>query len=90
MARNSAFAACSSTPYTCFDDLLVALQLHASLTSSFSFYSAQLNEKMADQLTDIVTDAVLYIRKPDEPLDLHMVSCWESCALHWLVKHIQR
>jgi hypothetical protein len=28
---------------------------------------------MADQLTDIVTDAVLYIRKPEEPIDLHMV-----------------
>jgi len=33
----------------------------------------QLNEKMADRLTDIVTDAVLHIRKPDEPIDLHMV-----------------
>lgn len=28
---------------------------------------------MADQLTDIVTDAVLAVRKPDEPIDLHMV-----------------
>jgi len=35
--------------------------------------TSQLNEKMADQLTDIVTDAVLYIRKPEEPIDLHMV-----------------
>jgi hypothetical protein len=29
---------------------------------------------MADRLTDIVCDAVLTIRKPDEPIDLYMVS----------------
>ena len=29
-------------------------------------------EALADQLTDIVVDAVLAIRKPDEPLDLFM------------------
>ena len=28
---------------------------------------------MADQLTEIVTDAVITIAKPDEPVDLHMV-----------------
>ena len=30
-------------------------------------------EALADQLTDIVVDAVLAIRKPDEPIDLFMV-----------------
>ncbi len=29
-------------------------------------------EALADQLTDIVVDAVLTIRKPDEPIDLFM------------------
>lgn len=29
--------------------------------------------ELADQLTEIVTDAVLTIAKPDEPVDLHMV-----------------
>lgn len=31
-------------------------------------------QDLADQLTDIVVDAVLTIRKEDEPLDLYMVS----------------
>lgn len=30
-------------------------------------------EELADQLTDIVVDAVLTISKPEEPIDLHMV-----------------
>ena len=30
-------------------------------------------EALADQLTDIAVDAVLAIRKPDEPIDLFMV-----------------
>lgn len=30
-------------------------------------------QAMADRLTDIVCDAVLTIRKPDEPIDLYMV-----------------
>jgi T-complex protein 1 subunit zeta len=33
----------------------------------------KLREGLADQLTDIVVDALLTIRKPDQPLDLHMV-----------------
>ena len=33
----------------------------------------KLYEGLADQLTDIVVDAVLTIRKPDEPVDLFMV-----------------
>uniref|UniRef100_A0A0D9ZU70 T-complex protein 1 subunit zeta n=2 Tax=Oryza TaxID=4527 RepID=A0A0D9ZU70_9ORYZ len=33
----------------------------------------QLYEGLADQLTDIVVNAVLCIRKPDEPIDLFMV-----------------
>ncbi|EIE19637.1 T-complex protein, zeta subunit [Coccomyxa subellipsoidea C-169] len=33
----------------------------------------KLYEDLADQLTDIVVDAVLTIRKPDEPIDLFMV-----------------
>ena len=36
----------------------------------------KLAQGMADQLTDIVTDAVLTIRRDDTPLDLHMVRCW--------------
>ena len=31
-------------------------------------------EELADQLTDIVVDAVLTIRKPEEAIDLFMVS----------------
>ena len=34
----------------------------------------KLYQDLADQLTDIVVDAVLTIRKEDEPLDLYMVS----------------
>lgn len=34
----------------------------------------KLQESLADQLTGIVTEAVLAIRKEDEPIDLHMVS----------------
>lgn len=33
----------------------------------------KLQESLADQLTSIVTEAVLAIRKNDEPIDLHMV-----------------
>eukprot|EP00951_Prasinocladus_malaysianus_P036897 scaffold391914_cov16-Prasinocladus_malaysianus.AAC.1 len=33
----------------------------------------KLSQALADQLTDIVTDAVLTIKRPEEPLDLHMV-----------------
>ena len=35
----------------------------------------KLYEDLADQLTDIVVDAVLTIKKPDEAIDLFMV-CW--------------
>lgn len=34
----------------------------------------KLSQVLADQFTDIVTDAVLCVKKPDEPIDLHMVS----------------
>ena len=34
----------------------------------------KLYQDLADQLTDIVVDAVLTIRKDDEPLDLYMVT----------------
>jgi T-complex protein 1 subunit zeta len=33
----------------------------------------KLHEQLADHLTEIVSDAVLQIRKPDYPIDLHMV-----------------
>lgn len=33
----------------------------------------KLSQALADQLTDIVTDSVLTIKRPGEPLDLHMV-----------------
>ena len=37
----------------------------------------KLYEGLADQLTDIVVDAVCTLRKADEMLDLHMVGgCW--------------
>lgn len=38
----------------------------------------KLYQDLADQLTDIVVDAVLTIRKEDEPLDLYMVSWMQS------------
>ena len=34
----------------------------------------KLPSTLADQLTDIVVDAVLTIRRKDEPIDLYMVS----------------
>jgi len=34
--------------------------------------------ELADQLTDIVTDAVLIVRKEGEPIDLHMVRAREE------------
>lgn len=34
---------------------------------------------MADQLTEIVTDAMLTIAKPDVPVDLHMVEIMHVC-----------
>jgi T-complex protein 1 subunit zeta len=33
----------------------------------------KLSPQLAEQLTDIVTDAVLTIRHPEQPLDLYMV-----------------
>jgi T-complex protein 1 subunit zeta len=33
----------------------------------------KVHEELADKLTDIVVDAVLCVRKPDEPIDLFMV-----------------
>ena len=50
------------------------------LKACFLHVCVQLSEKMADQLTDIVTDAVLAIRKDDEPIDLYMVSASHSAA----------
>jgi hypothetical protein len=41
----------------------------------------KLQESMADQLTDIVVDAVLTIQKPDQPLDLFMV-CAVGCCFY--------
>lgn len=33
----------------------------------------KLDQKLADQLTEIITDAVLTIAVPDRPIDLHMI-----------------
>eukprot|EP00798_Chlamydomonas_sp_ICE-L_P009744 gene9744-7619_t len=33
----------------------------------------KLREELADQLTDIAVDSVMMIRKPDTPIDLHMI-----------------
>jgi hypothetical protein len=35
--------------------------------------STKLAPHLVEQLTDIVTDAVLTIKQPDQPLDLYMV-----------------
>ena len=37
---------------------------------------------MADQLTEIVTDAILMIAKPDQPIDLHMVEIMHVRVFH--------
>ncbi len=51
----------------------------------------KLHQSLADQLTDIVVDAVLVINKPEQPIDLFMVrsrvvecKVWaaNACALH--------
>ena len=41
-------------------------------------------QQMADQLTEIVTDAVITIAKPDEPVDLHMIEIMHvsMCKVH--------
>jgi hypothetical protein len=44
-------------------------------------------QAMADRLTDIVCDAVLTIRKPDEPIDLYMVSAWSHVCHHGSHQH---
>ncbi|KAK3243508.1 T-complex protein 1 subunit zeta [Cymbomonas tetramitiformis] len=54
------------TPTDMPDRELLRCVAHTSL-------STKVNPELADQLTDIVTDAVLCIRKPDTPIDLHMV-----------------
>ena len=38
--------------------------------------------QLADQLTEIVTDAVLAVRRPGEPIDLHMVERMHVRCLH--------
>ncbi len=51
----------------------------------------KLYEDLADQLTDIVVDAVLTIRKPDEPIDLFMVILTACTTAHhtclWSSQH---
>jgi T-complex protein 1 subunit zeta len=48
--------------------------------------STKLAPNLVEQLTDIVTDAVLTIKQPDQPLDLYMVrpaacGCAHCCAV---------
>jgi T-complex protein 1 subunit zeta len=47
----------------------------------------KLDQKLADQLTEIITDAVLTIAVPERPIDLHMIEImhvrgrwWGCCA----------
>lgn len=37
----------------------------------------QLHQNLADLLTDVCVDAVLAIRQPDKPVDLHMIELME-------------
>ena len=39
--------------------------------------ATKVHQKLADQLTDIVVDAVLAVKKDEEPINLHMVEIME-------------
>ena len=49
----------------------------------------KLYEDLADQLTDIVVDAVLTIRKPEEAIDLFMVRFPRSHQLSWVLDNLE-
>ena len=39
--------------------------------------ATKVHQKLADQLTDVVVDAVLAVRRDEEPVNLHMVEIME-------------
>lgn len=41
----------------------------------------QVDTRLSEQLTDIVTDAVLAVRKEDQPIDLYMVREEMDCTV---------
>lgn len=41
----------------------------------------QVDTRLSEQLTDIVTDAVLAVRKEDQPIDLYMVRQEMDCTV---------
>ena len=57
-----------------FKDKVEATDRELLLCVARTSLRTKLYQDLADQLTDIVVDAVLTIRKEDEPLDLYMVS----------------
>ena len=57
-----------------FKDKVEATDREILLCVARTSLRTKLYQELADQLTDIVVDAVLTIRKEDEPLDLYMVS----------------
>ena len=57
-----------------FRDKIEATDREILLCVARTSLRTKLYQDLADQLTDIVVDAVLTIRKEDEPLDLYMVS----------------
>lgn len=56
-----------------FKDKIEATDREILLCVARTSLRTKLYQELADQLTDIVVDAVLTIRKEDEPLDLYMV-----------------
>jgi len=56
-----------------FRDKIEATDREILLCVARTSLRTKLYQDLADQLTDIVVDAVLTIRKEDEPLDLYMV-----------------
>lgn len=56
-----------------FRDKIEATDREILLCVARTSLRTKLYQDLADQLTDIVVDAVLTIRKEEEPLDLYMV-----------------
>ena len=67
-----------------FKDKIEATDREILLCVARTSLRTKLYQELADQLTDIVVDAVLTIRKEEEPLDLYMVSLLllHTCASH--------
>ena len=63
-----------------FKDKIEAADREILLCVARTSLRTKLYQDLADQLTDIVVDAVLTIRKEDEPLDLYMVMLMLLCT----------